>query len=139
MKKIFIIILVLIAVKATAQIDTIRNFQFFYKTGVTTCYYQLSKNAKAVNRIVANDSLQPELNILMSPFCTYYAIQGDTINRVLYQNKSEVSPFGDGYERAWVFYKNSQQKEVKLNDMPYDLQLKYYYLAEKLKKVIKGK
>lgn len=135
MKKILIAISIFISVSASSQtFDSIRNFQWNSKNEVK-CFYQLCDTCMSINRQIDNDSLDPEFSTLKSSFETSYKITGDSILKVLYQNKSESFT---GYERCWVIYKIAPKRELKLQDLSIYLQYKYYYMAEKLKKVIKN-
>ena len=132
MKKILLIILVLFAIRANSQIDTIKNFQW-NKENIITCFYQKCSTCTEVNRNIDADSLGQQFSSLRYDFEAKYNIKGDTIDRVLYQNKSQSFT---GYERCWVFYKHSKQLELQLNELPQQLQVEYYMLSEKIKKVI---
>lgn len=133
MKKLIIILLMFVGLSVSSQtMDTIKNFHWNDK-GEVNCYYQLCSKCTEVNRQIDADSLQPEFSNLSVSFEAAYWIVGDTIERVLYQNLSQSYT---GYERCWVFYKHSAQRELKLNDLTPDLQYKYYYMAKKLKKVL---
>jgi hypothetical protein len=133
MKNVFLLLFVFIAIQVNSQtFDTIKNFHW-NTNGEVFCFYQLCKKCAEVNRQIDADSLQPEFSSLAVSFEAAYWIVGDTIERVLYQN---ISQSATGYERCWVFYKHSEQRELKLYDLTPDLQYKYYFMAEELKKVL---
>ena len=95
MKKILLLILVLLVSKAHSQIDTIKNFQW-NNENIITCYYQLCSDCNEINRRVNEDSVNMEFYNLKRDFETFYKRKNDTIERVLYQNKSQSLT---GYER----------------------------------------
>ncbi len=132
MKNIFLLILVLLVSKAHSQIDTIKNFQYTNEN-VITCYCQLCSDCGEVIRRVDEDSVNMEYYNLKRDLSYAYKRDNDTIERVLYQNKSQSLT---GYERCWIFYKHSEQLELQFYQLTPELQYEYYLISEKIKKII---
>ena len=131
-KKIILFILVLLVSKAHSQVDTIKNFQWT-KDNVITCYYKICDTCTEVNRRVNEDSTNMEYYNLKRDLEYAYKRINDTIERVLYQNKSQSLT---GYERCWIFYKHSEQLELQFYQLTPELQYEYYLISEKIKKII---
>ena len=132
MKKILLVLFILISINSFSQIDTIKNFQW-NEENIVTCFYQKCSTCEEVNRRVSKDSINMEYYNLKRDLEYAYKRTNDTIERVLYQNKSQSLT---GYDRCWIFYKHSEQLEVQFNQLTPELQYEYYLMSEKIKKVI---
>lgn len=125
--------LVLFVSQAHSQIDTIKHFQWDNENNIVSCYYQKCETCEPSKRIVDKDSINMEYYNLRRDFEIFYKRSNDTIDRILYQNKSQSMT---GYERCWIFYKHSEQLELQFYQLTPQLQLEYYLMSEKIKKVI---